>query len=138
MTVAISSDAAQSGWLKVHIVGNAIAAGLVGQIANPEGVLLHICEGLLYIQEGAHAASTFNIGIGASGADASDLMSAFAMNQTDGTVWAVIGKDLSSEGAATTPKGLLWPATSYLTITSAAQVSTGLLADLFLRYIRLA
>jgi hypothetical protein len=138
MTVAISTDPALSGWLKVHIVGNATAVGLVGQVANPEGVLLHICEGLLYIQEGAHAASTFNFGIAASGVDASDLMSAFAMNATDGTVWKVVGSDLASESAATTPKGLLWAAASFLTITSAAQASTGLLAELFLRYIRLA
>lgn len=139
MTVAISTDAAQTGWLKIHIVGNATAAGLVGQVYNPEGVLLQIVRGVLYIEEGAHAASTFNIGITAtSGADASDLMSAFGMNQTDGTVWQVVGQDLASEGAATTPKGLLWAATSYLTITSAAQVSTGLLADLYLQYIRLA
>ena len=59
------------------------------------------------------------------------------MNQADGTVWTVVGKDIASEAAATTPKGLLWPATSYLTITSAAQASTGLLASLYLRYIRL-
>jgi hypothetical protein len=136
MTVAISSDDAQYGWLKIDIVGNATAAGLVGQVANPEGALLHIYDGFLYIEEGAHAASTFNIGIGASGADANDLMSAFAMNQTDGTVWGVVTK-VASEAAATTPGGLLWAATNFLTITSAAQVSTGLLASLYLRYIRL-
>lgn len=138
MTVAISEDLAQSGWLKIDIVGNATAVGLVGQVLNPEGVLLHICEGLLYIEEGAHAASTFNIGVGATGVDANTLMSAFAMNQTDGTVWKVVGSDLASESAATTPKGLLWPATEYITITSAAQASTGLLASLYIRYIRLA
>ncbi len=136
MTVAISTDDARYGWLKIDIVGNATAAGLVGQVANPEGALLHIYDGFLYIKTGALAASTFNIGIGASGADASDLMSAFAMNQSDGTVWNVITK-AASEAAATTPAGLLWAATTYLTITSAAQVSTGLTASLYLRYIRL-
>lgn len=138
MTVAISTDAAQSGWLKIDIVGNATAAGLVGQVLNPEGVLLHICEGLLYIKTGALAASTFNIGVAATGVDNSDLVSALAMNKSDGTVWQVVGQDLASESAATTPKGLLWPADEYLTITSASQVSTGLTASLYLRYIRLA
>lgn len=138
MTVAISTDAAHTGWLKVDVVGNAVAAGLVGQVANPEGVLLHITDGFFYIKTGAVAASTFNIGIGASGADANDLMSAFAVNATDGTVWKIVGTDLASEGAAVSPKGLLWAAATYLTVTSAAQASTGLTGSLFLRYIRLA
>ena len=137
MTVAISTDAAQTGWLKIHVLGNATAAGLVGQIYNPEGVLLQITDAFIYLSTASTAASTYNIGLTAtSGADASDLVSALAMNTTG--VFAVIGKDLASEGAATTPKGLLWPATSYLTITSAAQASTGLVADLYVRYIRLA
>ena len=138
MTVVRSTDDAQSGWLKLDIVGNAVAAGLVGQLLNPEGVLLQIVDAILYIEEEAHAASTFNIGVAATGVDNSDIVSAFDMNATDGTVHKAIGTDLASEGAATTPKGLLWPADEYLTITSAAQVSTGLLASLFVRYIRLA
>ena len=138
MTVEIDPCNDQSGWFRVNIVGNSVAAGLVGEVYNPEGVLLHINDGYLYIEEGAHAASTFNIGIAATGVDNDDLMSAFAMNQSDGTVWKVVGGDLASEGAATTPKGLLWPADEYLTVTSAAQVSTGLLATLYLHYIRLA
>jgi len=139
MTVAISTDAALTGWLKIHILGNATAAGLVGQVYNPEGVLLQITEGFLYIETASTAASTFNFGVTAtSGADASDLMSAFAMNQTAGTVWRVVEQNAASESAATTPDGLLWAATSYLTITSAAYASTGLVADLFLKYIRLA
>jgi len=138
MTVAISTDDAQSGWLKIHILGNAVAAGLVGQVANPEGVLLQICEGYLYFTTASTAASTFNVGIAATGVDNADLLSAFAMNSAAGTVWKVVGTDLAAEGAATTPRGLLWPAASFLTVTSAAQASTGLVCDLFLRYIRLA
>lgn len=139
MTVAISTDAAQSGWLKIHILGNATAAGLVGQVLNPEGVLLQITDGYLYVTTASTAASTFNIGIAATGVDNSDLVSALDMNATTaGTVWWVVEKNAASEAAATTPDGLLWPATSYLTVTSAAQVSTGLVCDLFLKYIRLA
>lgn len=136
MTVAISTDAAQTGWLKIHIVGNATAAGLVGQVYNPEGVQVQITDAFIYLSAASTAASTYNIGVAASGVDASDLVSALAMNTTG--VFAVIGKDLASEGAATTPKGLLWPATSYITVTSAAQASTGLVADLYVRYIRLS
>ena len=136
MTVAISTDAAQTGWLKIHILGNATAAGLVGQVLNPEGVELQITDAFINLVTASTAASTYNIGVAASGVDASDLVSALAMNTTG--VFAVIGKDLASEGAATTPKGLKWAATSYITVTSAAQASTGLVADLYVRYIRLA
>lgn len=136
MTVAISTDAAQTGWLKIHILGNSVAAGLVGQVLNPEGVQVQITDSFIYLSAASAAASTYNIGVAASGADASDLVSALAMNTTG--VFAVVGKDLASEGAATTPKGLLWPATSYITVTSAAQASTGLVADLYVKYIRLS
>ena len=138
MTVAVSTDAAQTGYLKIHILGNATAAGAVGEVLNPEGVLLQITDAFLYISTASTAAATFNIGIGATGADASDIMSAFAMNQTAGTVWWGIEKNAASEAAATTPDGLLWAATSYLTVTSAAYASTDLVADLFVKYIRLA
>ena len=139
MTVTISTDEAQSGWLKIKILGNATAVGLVGQIYNPEGVLLQIVDALLYVYTESTAASTFNIGVGASGADASTIVSAVDMNAAgSGTVWKAIGTDLASQAAATTPKGLLWPATSYLTITSAAAASTDLVAYLFVRYLRLA
>jgi len=139
MTVAISTDAAQTGWMKIHILGNATAAGLVGQVYNPEGVLLQIVRGVLYVTTASTLASTFNIGIAATGVDASDLASAVDMNATTaGTAWQIVGQDLASEGAATTPKGVLWPSTSYVTVTSAANASTGLVADLYLQYIRLA
>lgn len=139
MTVAISTDAAQTGWLKIHILGNATAAGLVGEVLNPEGVLLQIVRGVLYVTTASTAASTYNIGVAATGVDNADLVSAMDMNAVgDGTAWQVVGQDLASEGAATTPKGLLWPADEYLTITSAAAASTGLVADLYLQYIRLA
>lgn len=137
MTVKMNQEAAQSGWLALELLGNAVAAGLVGEVLNPEGADLHIVEGYLVFTAPSTLASTFNIGIGASGADASDLMSAFLMNQTAKTVWQVIGKDLASEGALTTPRGVDWGSAEYLTVTSAAQVSTGLDAHLLLRYIRL-
>ena len=137
MTVAIDFENAQSDFLKINLVGNATAAGLVGQVLNPEGQALHIIEGYLVFETPSTLASTFNIGIGATGADASDLMSAMLMNKTALTVWQVIGKDLASEGALTTPRGVDWGAAEYLTVTSAAQVSTGLKACLLLKYLRL-
>jgi len=108
-------------------------------VYNPEGVLLQIVDGLLYFEAVSTLASTFNIGVAATGVDAATIVSAFNMNTAGaGTVHKALGTDLASEAAATTPKGLLWPATSYITVTSAAQVSTGLIAYLFIRYLRLA
>lgn len=137
MTVTKTLDPG-TGWFKLDILGNATAVGLVGQELNPEGVLLHIYDAFLYVETAASAASTFNIGIAATGTDASDLVSAFDMNApAAGTVHKVIGTDLASEGAAVSPRGLLWPADEYITITSAAAASTDLVAFLFVKYIRL-
>ncbi len=138
MTVTHDVEYAQAGFMKINLAGNAVAAGLVGEVLNPEGQDLHVIEGYLYFEVAALAASTFNIGIGATGADASDLISALAMNQTAGKVFRVIGTDLASKGDMTTPRGVDWGAAEYLTVTSAAQVSTGLKACLLLKYLRLA
>lgn len=137
MTVALNLENAQAGWTRIDIAGNATAAGQVGEVLNPEGQALHITDAILYIQTGAALTSTFNIGIGATGADVSDLASGLAMDKTDGTVWQIVGKDLASESGLTTPKGVDWGAAEYLSITSAAQVSTDLLAVLLVKYIRL-
>lgn len=138
MTVVISTDAAKTGWLKIHIVGDATVAGLVGQVYNPEGVLLHICRGFLYITTPSVAAAVPLVGIAASGVSNNTLLATLATNQAAGTVWQVVGMDRASEAAATTPWGVLWPATSYLTWTNSVAASTGLVADLYLNYIRLA
>jgi len=138
MTVAISTENAQSGFLKLRILGNAVAAGLVGEVLNPEGQALHIYEAYLYIVTASTAASTFNFGVAATGVDNADLASAVLMNQAAGTMIKIVGTDLASEGVCTTPWGLLWPAASFLTITSAAQASTGLVADLYVRYFTLS
>ena len=137
MTVAIDQEYSQAGYLKINLVGNTTAAGAVGEVANPEGQALHIIEGYLYFEVASTLASTFNIGIGATGSDSSDLMSAMAMNKTAGTVWQVVGQDLASESELATPKGLAWAADTFLTVTSAAQVSTGLKACLLIKYLRL-
>jgi hypothetical protein len=138
MTVAISTDAAQTGFLKIHVTGNATVAGLVGEIYNPCGVLLQICKGFLYITTPSVAAAVPLVGIGATGVSSNTILATLAMNQAAGTMWLVTGMDRASEAAATTPWGVLWPATSYLTWTNSVAASTGLVADLYLQYIRLA
>ena len=137
MTVTHDVEYAQAGFMKINLAGNATAVGAVGEVLNPEGQDLHIIEGYLYIEVASTAASTFNIGIGATGADASDLMSAMTMDSTAGKVFRVIGTDLASEGDMVTPQGVDWGTAEYLTVTSAAQASTGLKATLLLKYLRL-
>lgn len=137
MTVTHDVEYAQAGFMKINLAGNATAVGAVGEVLNPEGQDLHIIEGYLYIEVASTAASTFNIGIGATGSDASDLMSAMTMDSTAGKVFRVIGTDLASEGDMTTPRGVDWGEDEYLTVTSAAAASTGLKATLLLKYLRL-
>ena len=138
MTVELVDNGAQSGYCKVHLEGDATVAGLLGQIANPEGVLLQIVEGWIYFTAGATAAATQNVGIGATGVDSNQLLSAFAVNAAAGTVWNIVARGAAEAAATGAQTGVLWPAASFLTVTNAAAASTGLDADIFLKYIRLA
>lgn len=139
MTAQIISDGPQSGWLKVYVAGNSTAAAnSLGSILNPEGVLLQITDGFLYVVNDADAAATLDIGIGATGADSTDLCSAYDINgAAPGAVIYIVGKDAASEAAATTPKGLAWSATNYLNFYNpAAAASAPFEGYLYLRYIR--
>ena len=51
MTVAIDQEYAQAGYLKINLVGNATAAGLVGQVLNPEGLFVNFI-GAWGVEEG--------------------------------------------------------------------------------------
>lgn len=140
MTANIVYDGPQSGWLKVYVAGTSTVGGAesLGSILNPEGVLLQITDGFLYVVNDADAAATLDIGIGATGADSTDLCSAYDINgAAPGAVIYIVGKDAASEAAATTPKGLAWAATTYLNFYNpAAAVSSPFEGYLYLRYIR--
>ena len=140
MTAHIVTDGPQAGWLTVYVAGNSTAGGAntLGSILNPEGVLLQVTDGFLYVVNDADAAATLDIGIGATGADSTDMCSAYDINgAAPGAVIYVVGKDAASEAAATTPKGIDWGATEYLNFYNpAAAVSAPFEGYLFLRYIR--
>lgn len=140
MTATIVKDKPQTGWLVVYVAGTTTAGGAesLGSVLNPEGVLLQITDGFLYVVNDADAAATLDIGIGATGADSTDMCSAYDINGASaGDVIYVIGKDAASEAAATTPKGIDWGATEYLNFYNpAAAVSSPFEGYLFLRYIR--
>jgi hypothetical protein len=140
MTVTHVTDGAQTGWMKIKIEGTTTSAttGLIGQVLNPEGVLVQITAGFLYIETPTAGAAVPLIGIAATGVSSNVINATLAMNQTAGTVWQMIGTDLASEAAFVTRKGNLWPATEYLTVTNSAVLSTLLVAYLYLQYVRLA
>jgi len=141
MTAVIVQDTPQTGFLKIYIAGTLTAGGVesLGSIANPEGVALHIYECFLKTVIDADAAATLDIGIGATGADSTDMCSAFDINgAAHEAMTAIIGRDLASEGAATTPKGLLWAADTFLNFYNpAAQISAPWEGYLYMRYIRI-
>jgi len=98
---------------------------------------VYIIDGYLHIETASTAASTFNVGVGTSAvADYSNLLSAMPMNGAADSFWGVITR-VATETAATTPGGQVWLAANFLTVTSAAQASTGLTASLYLQYIRM-
>lgn len=142
MTVAINTDAAQSGWLKIDIAGNATAvANSLGYIANPEGVLLQILDVYLYTTVAAAAAATLDIGINATaGSDDTDMCAALAINAAAPNVKRICGGNVASESALTGGQnGVLWPADEYMCFYNpAAAASTAFRAALFVEYLRLA
>jgi hypothetical protein len=139
MTVSLITNGPQAGWMKVYVVGNATAvANQLGQILNPEGVQLQITDGFMHVINDADSAATLDIGIGASGADETDIISGYDINGVAaGAVVALIGKDLASEGAATTPKGILWGAAEYMSFYNPAAYECATFeAYCYFRYIR--
>jgi hypothetical protein len=135
MTVAVSSDPDQKGWLEIDITGVASTdnAG-IGEIANPEGCTLGITRAFLYFATGSTGAANLDIGIGASGAKASDIVSAMDMIQA--TVGGKFIYGPAAQVAETESPTAKWTPTTYLTFTGSGS-SVGLSAKLYLEYIRL-
>lgn len=134
MTVAISSDPDLKGWLEIDITGVASAANAgVGEILNPEGVTVLITRAFLYFTTGSTGAANLDIGVGATGAKASDIISAMSVIEAD-----VGGKGFygpAAQVAETEVPTALWTSTTYLTFTGSA-TTVGLAGKLFVEYIR--
>jgi hypothetical protein len=138
MPVTIVSDGAQAGFLRVHIVGDATVAGLLGEVLNPEGVDLLVTEGWFHCTTPAAAAATQNWGFAATGVDTNDLVAAFPVNPAADTDWTIVARGASEAAATGAQNAARWGAAEFLTITNAAAASTGLDGILYLRYIPLA
>jgi hypothetical protein len=137
MTAHLEHDY-QTGWFTIRVTGEATAATCICNVLNPEGVDVLVTRIMWYIKEGAHAASTAHSGFGATGADVHDFVDGLALNQADATAWLGATQTGAVEAAMTAPLGVIWADHEYYTITTAAQVSTGLDMYVFIEYIRLA
>lgn len=135
MTVALSTDADQKGMLEIDITGVASVANAgIGEIANPEGCTLMITRAFLYFATGSAGVANLDIGVGASGAKASDIVSAMAVLQATVGGKAIYGP--AAQVAETEVPTAKWTATTYLTFTGSA-TTVGLAAKLFVEYVRL-
>lgn len=125
----------QRGMMKITITGVASTANAgIGEVANPEGVKLGILRTYLYARTGSTGAVNLDVGIAASGAKGTDILSAF-----DGAQATIGGKLFYCQAVPVneTEDAVVWTATNYLTFTGSA-TSVGLDADLYIEYIRLA
>lgn len=135
MTVAIKNDGEQKGWLQIDITGVASVANAgIGEIANPEGQTLCITRAFCHFETGSTGAGNLDIGIGASGAKASDICS--AMDMIEATVGGKVIHLPAVQIAETANPTALWTSSTYLTFTGSGS-SVGLDAHLYLEYIRL-
>lgn len=134
MTVSTTlSD--QRGMLKISITGVASTANAgIGQVANPEGVKLGILRTYLYARTGSTGAVNLDVGVEASGAKGTNILSTF-----DGVQATIGGKLFYCQAVPVneTENAVTWAADKYITFTGSA-TSVGLDADLYVEYIRLA
>jgi hypothetical protein len=135
MTVALSTDADLKGWLEIDITGAASAANAgLGEIANPEGCTVGITRAFLYFVTGSTGAANLDIGVGASGAKPSDIVS--AMDVVQATVGGKFIYGPAAQAAETEGTTAKWTSTTYLTFTGSAS-TVGLAGKLYVEYIRL-
>jgi hypothetical protein len=124
------------GWYKFKLTGATSAANAgLGGIANPEGVTLGIVRLFAYFRTGSTGAANLSMGIGAAGAGSTDLCS--AMDMVEATVGGKLFHLPAVQVAETANPTALWTTATYLNITGSAD-STGLDADVYVEYIRLA
>ena len=122
------------GMFKIKITGVASAAnGGIGEVINPEGARLVITRTYLDARVGSTGAGNLDVGVGVTGAKATDILSAFDM------IEATIGGKVfygQAVPANETQEAVIWEIGEYITFTGSAS-SVGLDADLYVEYIRL-
>ena len=135
MTVDVNPDASQKGMLCIRITGAASAANAgLGEILNPEGVPVVITRAFLHFRTGSTGAANLDIGVGASGAKCTDIVS--AMDVIQATVGGKVTYGPAAQVAETEVPTAIWDEDEYLTFTGSA-TTAGLDADLYVEYLRL-
>jgi hypothetical protein len=134
MTVAINSQTGH-GSLVIDITGSASTHNL-GNIANPEGVPLAILEATLVIVTAGLATCDLHIGVGAASAGVSnnDCGDNVPVDGTAAKAYALV-HPTAVNTEITVPA--IWTAAKYLTFYTDTAYSTGFVAKLFVRYVRL-
>jgi hypothetical protein len=136
MTVSTTLVDQRGGFLKIKLTGAVSAANAgLGEVANPEGVTLGIVRVFAYFRTGSTGAANLDVGVGASGAKASDVCS--AMDMVQATVGGKLVHLPAVQVAETENPTAKWTSSTYLTFTGSAD-STGLDADVYVEYIRLS
>ena len=134
MTVAINQEASQKGMLEIKITGVASAANAgIGEILNPEGVTLVILRAFLVADTGSTGAANLDVGVGASGAKTTDILSTFDM--IEATIGGKVFYGPAAQVAETEVPTIVWIPTEYITFTGSA-TSVGLAAKLYVEYLR--
>ena len=123
------------GWMSIPITGGtATSGGGVASIYNPEGVDLLILRSVAYFTTNPAAGANLNIGIGTSAThDASDMASAWAVDDVDGEFHNVSSVNALSKTEVGTPA--VWTSTKYLNITGDSSTAS-LAGTLYVEYLR--
>jgi hypothetical protein len=133
VTVAIDPEGRGVLTIKITGVASADNAG-VGQVLNPEGVNLVILRTSFYVHVASTGAANLGIGVGASGAKATDILNDLAVN---GAITDKVYNGHVMQNAAKTEiqAPALWTTDKYITFTGSAS-TVGLEAYLFVEYVR--
>lgn len=135
MTVSTTLTAQSGGMFKIALTGAASTAnGGLGEVLNPEGVALGITRTYLYARTGSTGAANLDVGVAASGAKGTDILSTF-----DGIQATIGGKLFYCQAVPVneTEEAVIWDDDEYITFTGSA-TTVGLDADLYVEYVRLA
>lgn len=133
MTATIVNEG--RGLLAIRVDGaSSIANAGQGQVANPEGVDLLILRTTLVVHSPSTGAGTISIGVGVSGAAATDIINALAMNGVAAQT-AYNGHAMQNTAKTEITVPARWTADKYLTFTGSASL-VGLEATLYVDYIR--
>lgn len=136
MTISVNPTADQRGWLRIRLTGVASTDnGGQGEVANPEGVTLAVTRVFAHFLHGSTGVGNLSAGIGATGAAPTDIAS--AMDVIQATVGGKMVHLPAVQIAETENPTALWHSTDVLGFTGSASM-VGLIADLYVEYIRLS